>query len=208
MEMAPPIDRRDPAGPTLSRGLCFLYALPCAYEDQLKLGFSRTPLDRLQSLHRRWFEVFDLDRAFLVETETVRDARTLELALRRQLVEHNAPAPLTVRHEAGGHTEWYRGAYAQLALAAAEFRQQGYVVHDPLQPWLRHALCVRGELLFSWTQVMLTPEELESIAIAAFTPQQSVVRDALDAYAALDIDLEPLLPESVLRWYQKVSSNS
>ena len=66
--MTPPIDRRDPASRTLSRGRCFLYVLPLAsHEDVLKLGFSRDPLDRLQALHPRYFEVFDLERAFLVE---------------------------------------------------------------------------------------------------------------------------------------------
>lgn len=203
--MTPPIDHRDPAGRTASRGRCFLYVLPCAYEDQLKLGFSRNPLDRLQSLHRRYFDVFDLDRGFLVETETVRDARALELALRRQLIAHNAPVPLTVRHESGGHTEWYRGAYASLVTAAADLSQQGYLLHDPLKPWLRHALRARGELLFSWTQAMLSPEALEVSDSAAFTTQQSVVRDALDAYAAFDIDLAPLLPDAVLRWHRVIT---
>ena len=86
-----PIDRRDPAARTQSRGRCHLYVLPCAHEDLLKLGFSRDPLARLQQLHPRWFEFFDLDRAFAVETETVPDARKLELAQRRLLAEHNAP---------------------------------------------------------------------------------------------------------------------
>ena len=109
------------ASRTLSRGRCFLYVLPLAsHEDVLKLGCSRDPLDRVQALHPRYFEVFDLERAFLVETEAVRDARALELELRRMLVAHNAPAPLTVRREAAGHTEWYRGAFAQLAGAVAQ----------------------------------------------------------------------------------------
>ncbi|MCY7354284.1 MAG: GIY-YIG nuclease family protein [Lysobacter sp.] len=200
-----PIDRRDQTGRIPSRGRCFLYVLPCAFEDQLKLGFSRNPLDRMQSLHRRYFEVFDLDRAFLVETETVRDARALELSLRRQLVAHNAPAPLTVRREAGGHTEWYRGAYQQLAEAAVALSQGGYVVHDPLRSWLRDALVARSDLLYSWTEAMLSHGELESVADEMTTLNQRVARDALDAYAALGIDLEPLLPGAVLRWHWVVS---
>jgi hypothetical protein len=43
-------------------------------------------------------------------------------------------------------------------------------------------------------------EDLEQ-RIAA-TPVQRAVRDALDAYDALDIDLEPLLPAAVLRWHR------
>jgi hypothetical protein len=82
---AMPIDRRDPAGRTQSRGRCHLYVLPVVVEDLLKLGFSRDPLARLQQLHPRWYEQFDLDRAFTVETESVPDARRLELRFRRQL---------------------------------------------------------------------------------------------------------------------------
>jgi hypothetical protein len=32
--------------------------------------------------------------------------------------------------------------------------------------------------------------------------QQRLVRDALDAYTALAIDVEPLLPVEVQRWYR------
>lgn len=201
--MTPPIDRRDPASRTLSRGRCFLYVLPLAsHEDVLKLGFSRDPLDRVQALHPRYFEVFDLERAFLVETEAVRDARALELELRRMLVAHNAPAPLTVRREAAGHTEWYRGAFAQLAEAGEALEARGYVLHDPLRAWLREALLARGDRLFSWTQAMLGPEELEWPV--AVTPGQRAVRDVLDACAAFDIALEPMLPKAVSRWYRQL----
>ncbi len=60
--MARRIDPREPGNRGPSRGRCYLYVLPCAYEDLLKLGFSRDPLDRMQALHPRWFEFFDLDR--------------------------------------------------------------------------------------------------------------------------------------------------
>src|SRR6478735_6166509 len=113
-----PIDPRDPATQhTHSRGPCHLYVFPCAYEDLLKLGFSRDPLARLQQLHPRWYEQFDLDRAFTLETESVPDARRLELRLRRELIAHNAPRPLTMREDAGGAREWYRGASALLETA-------------------------------------------------------------------------------------------
>jgi hypothetical protein len=36
-------------------------------------------------LHRRWFECFEVDQGALVATETVRDARDLELRMRLQL---------------------------------------------------------------------------------------------------------------------------
>ena len=196
-----PLDSRDPVSTrSPSSGPCFLYVAPSAYEDQLKLGFSRDPLVRLQSLHPRWFEAFDLDRALLVETETVRDARALELKLRRQLVAHNAPAPLTVRQQAGGHTEWYRGAYEQLRDAVIALEATGHTVHVPARAWFRDALLGRVDLLYGWTEAVLSPDELDGLVV--HSPAQRVVRDALDACAQLGIELQPLLPERVWRWYR------
>ena len=195
-----PVDRRDPATrATQSRGRCHLYVFPCAYEDLLKLGFSRDPLVRLQQLHPRWFEFFDLDHGFLVQTESVPDARKLELRYRRLLEDHNAPQPLTVRDEAGGAREWFRGAQALLEQAAIDLREDGHVVHAPLRPWLREALARRAELLFQWTGA-LTVEELESPSVT--TSAQRTVRDAIDAFDALGLDPAPWLPEVVLRWHR------
>lgn len=187
-------------GEVVTGGRCFVYVLPCAWEDHCKIGFSRDPLSRLQQLHRRWYEFFDIERGLLVETETVRDARDLELELRRPLAEHNAPAPLTVRREAAGHTEWFRGVAPQLTLAVEGLCQRGYVVHAPLCDWLRPVLLARSDPLFAWTQAQLSPDELDGLA--GPTPAQRMVRDTLDAYGALGIELEPLLPEEVWRWYR------
>lgn len=196
-----PIDPRDPAATrTLSRGRCYLYVAPCAHEDLLKLGFSRDPLERLQSLHRRWYELFDPDRVLLVETESVRDARALELGLRRALAAHNAPAPLTIQRIAGGHGEWYRGAYARLAGAVGELGRSGHRVHAPARAWLQEALRGRADLLYSWSQAMLSPDELERRV--GITPAQAAVRDALDAFVALELDLAAWLPADVLRWHR------
>ena len=195
--MARPV-RHDPVR-TLSRGRCFLYVLPCAYEDLLKLGFSRDPLARMQALHTRWYEAFDLDRGLFVETEAVRDARALELELRRALVLYNAPAPLTMRVEAAGVTEWYRGAFAALADAAGALEARGHVVH-PARPWLREALLARAELLYAWAEAAL-PHEAREVPRGSL-PVHRVVGDVLDGYTALGIDLEPHLPEAVLGWYR------
>ncbi len=191
----------DPAtGRSPSAGACFLYVAVSAYEDLLKLGFSRDPLARWQQLHPRWFEAFDLDRSLLVATETVRDARALELSLRRQLVAHNAPALLTARRAAGGHTEWYRGAHEAVRGVVREWTAGGHVVHDPARPWLRDALRARADRLYAWTEAMLSPDELDGIA--GPTRMQRGVRDALDAFTALGIDVERLLPPRVHAWYR------
>ena len=198
--MARRIEPRDPGNRGPSRGLSYLYVLPCAYEDILKLGFSRDPLGRMQALHPRWFEFFDLDRAFLVEAETVRDARDLELGLGRVVAEHSAPAPLVIRREAAGHTEWYRGAYDALATTAHALAAGGYAMHAPLRPWLRERLVERSDRLFSWTMAMLPPEVLE------MRDPSSVRRvlDMLDAFGSLNIELEPWLPPQVLDWYRSM----
>ena len=198
--MARRIDPREPGNRGPSRGRAYVYVLPCAYEDLLKLGFSRDPLDRIQTLHPRWFEFFDLDRGFLVESETVRDARDLELGLGRAIVEHNAPAPLVIRREAAGHTEWYRGAYATLQASAVMLQAGGYVTHVPVRAWLRAALERENDRLYAWADAMLSPDELEQPALG--TAHQRTVRDALDARTALDVPIEPWLPERVLAWYR------
>ena len=198
-----PLQHRDPGPRIPSRGRCFVYVAPCAWEDLLKLGHSRDPLQRLQALHPRWYEFFDLERGLLVETDTVREARDLELALGRGIALHNAPVPLVIRREAAGHGEWYRGAWEGLAAAVAELQTCGWPVHAPLRPWLQAALQARGDLLFSWTQAMLTPDDFD--APRCDTPLQRTVRDALDAFPALGLPLAPLLPERVAAWHRAVS---
>jgi hypothetical protein len=180
----------------------FAYVFPCTWEDHCKIGFSRDPLARIVQLHRRWFEFFDLEQGLLVEAETQRDARDLELELRRPLAAHRAPQPLTVRLAAGGHTEWVRGAQARLQEAARDLQTRGYRVHAPLSEWMRAALRARSDLLHDWAAAQLTPDELERSVCS--TPGQLAVRDTLDAYAALGIPIEPLLPDDVLRWYRRL----
>ncbi|MGO1068717.1 GIY-YIG nuclease family protein [Lysobacter sp. CA199] len=186
-----------------SEGRCFLYVLPCAYEDLLKLGFSRNPLSRAQQLQPRYFEFFDLDLAFAVQTDHVREARRLELQLRRALAEHNAPAPLTVRVAAAGHSEWYRGAYPALESHAHALAEQGLIVHRPLRDWLACELAGQGDQLYHRSRELM--RQLQGEWELLDQPPLAVLRrnllDTLDAHAALGIELAPRLPESLLRWY-------
>lgn len=184
-------------------GRCFVYVFPCMWEDHCKIGFSRDPLGRLQSLHRRWFEFFDLDRALLVQAESVRDARDLELQLRGPLREHRAPAPLTVRVQAGGHTEWVRGAFDVLVHQAEALEQGGHQVHWNLRPWLGAVLTSRTDVLYSWTLAQLSVDELDGLA--GHTGQQRLVRDMLDAHQALGVDLEQCLAPEIWRWFRRAA---
>jgi hypothetical protein len=58
----------------------------------------------------------------------------------------------------------------------------------------------RADLLYAWSTAMLTVDELERPR--ADTPVQRTVRDALDAFDALDLPLAPYLPEAVLHWHR------
>ncbi|MBU8977977.1 MULTISPECIES: GIY-YIG nuclease family protein [unclassified Lysobacter] len=187
-----------------SEGACHLYVLPCAFEDLLKLGFSRQPLERMQALHSRFFEFFDLDRALLVETETVRDARRLELELHHRLIDHSAPAPLTVRVQAAGHTEWYRGAYARLAQEVAALGERGHIVHAPLRGWLQAQLRGRVQALYGWGMRVLESVEGEPAyldQLPALRALRQQVLDVLDAHTAAGIEVAEHLPEALARWY-------
>jgi len=136
-----------------------------------------------------------------VETEAVRDARALESRFKREFAELNTTAPLTVAREAGGQGEWYRGAQAQLDTALQTLATAGYAVHAPARQWFRERLMRQRELLYSWSEAMLTLDELEHRA--GMTPAQQAVRDALDAFRAFDIPLEASLPAAVLQWYRE-----
>jgi len=180
-------------------GRCFAYVFPCQWEDHCKIGFSHDPLARIAALHPRWFDFFDLEAGVLVEAESQRDARDLELELRASLAEHNAPAPLAVRVQAGGHTEWFRGVGTVMAERVAALAARGYRVH-PLHAWLRAALDSRKDLLHDWSLAQLSPDELDGRA--GPTPAQCHLRDLLDAHVALGVAIDAHLPADVRRWYR------
>ena len=187
-----------------SEGRCFLYVLPCRDEDLVKLGFSRNPLARMETLYPRYFDFFDIDQGCLVETDTVREARRLELELAHAMALHSAPQPLLIRGQAGGATEWYRGAHAGLQDMASELEREGLTVHRPLRPWLRSQLSNRCGDLFSWGEAVLAGVDGEPahLDLPAYRPLRTDVLAVLDAYSALGIALAQLLPDALMAWYR------
>lgn len=190
-----------------SRGRAYVYVLPCRDEDLLKVGFSRDPLQRLQTLHARFFRFFDLERAFLIATDSVRDARRIERRYIEAFADRRSPAPLVVPDSAAGYTEWYRGVHAEAeAMARAFAGDEGYVLHAPLRDWLRALIVERSALLFAWSAKMLEAIEYERFN-APPSPAPGVIeralRDALDCFDELGIDTEPLVPEAVFRWHRE-----
>jgi hypothetical protein len=136
----------------------------------------------------------------------VREARAIETRLKKALRAHNAPAPLVVANTAGGQTEWFRGALATLEQETDALHAVGLRLHAPARPWLRDALAARGGLLFHWSVHMLEaidPDFAAALSTRPATGLERTLRDALDAYAALGLDPEPLVPEAVLRWWRE-----
>lgn len=199
------MDDEQPEPRFASRGRAYVYLLPCRDADVAKVGFSRDPLDRLRSLHRRFFEFFDLERAALVETATVRESRALERRLIESLADCRASAPLVVREVAGGYTEWHAGATGRaLEIMTRAVAERGHALHAPLSRWLRARLAEQAAMLYQWSAKMLEAAEYERHHAPPGAPGDSVaraLRETLDAYLALGIEVEPRVPGSVWRWY-------
>jgi hypothetical protein len=199
------IESRDPSPRIPSRARAFVYVATCRDEDILKLGFSRDPLARLRSFYPRYFEFFDLDRSFLIETDRVKDARAIERRLGDTVAEHRAPSPLLVERAAGGHTEWFRGAFttmhADAMLAIAEF---GHGYHASLRQWLRESLTRQSDMIYEWSSQMLRTIEIQrgSDPHGALNLQQTL-EAALDAYEHVGLVTDHLLSEDVLDWWQQ-----
>lgn len=185
-------------------GRCFTYVLPCAWEDFCKIGFSHDPLGRIRTLHPRWFEFFDVDAGVLVEAESQRDARDLELALRRPLKAHRAPAPLTIPVRAGGKTEWVRGANAQVLAAVRQLGEAGYRIW-PLRDWLAAAIQARVDGLYAWAEARWPADVEAAAAVPPIVIRE--LRDVLDAHVAMEVDPHPHLPAHVSAWYRRGASH-
>jgi len=202
--MSDETETRDPR--FASRGRAYVYVIPCRDEDLLKVGFSRDPLQRLQAFHPRFFRFFDLDRAFLIGTDFVRDARRIERRFITTFAEQRSTAPLVIRDAAAGRTEWYRGVYPQAsALAQHMCEVDGFTLHAPLRDWLRALFEERGALLFAWSTRMLEAIEYERFNASPSTtptPLERALRDALDCFDELAIPIEPLVPEAVFSWHR------
>lgn len=185
-----------------SRGRAYVYVLPCRDEDLLKLGFSRDPFTRFHTLHRRFYEFFDLDRGLLIEVDRVADARRIERRFIDTWAESRALAPLVMREAAAGYTEWYRGIYAEVTALAQQLAQvKDHILHRPLRPWLHTLLGARADWLYDGSASMLEQVEYERFHGDPQRPLQRALLDVLDMYRSIGLPLEQLVPERVLQWY-------
>jgi hypothetical protein len=199
------IETHDTSPRIPSRARAFVYVACCRDEDILKLGFSRDPLARLRSFYPRYFDFFDIDRSFLIETDRVKDARAIELRLAGKVAEHCAPSPLLVDRTAGGHTEWYRGAYDVIHTEAMRaIAELGHGYHASLRQWLRERLARQSDMIYEWSSQMLRAIEIQrgSDPQGALKLQQTL-EAALDAYEHVGLATDHLLSEDVLDWWQR-----
>jgi len=178
---------------------CYLYILPLAYEDILKIGISHDPLGRAQAFSRRYYEFFDLPRSALIEFDSRREAQARETQLHRRLRELNAVQPLTVPIRAAGETEWYRGAYASVRAEIDRDIALGHRGHIDGTAWWRDRLRIEREVLFEWSMQLFRDDVPQSLPAAE---RRSLLADALDAYACLDVSLADALPTDVEAWYR------
>ena len=186
---------------TQSVGPAMVYVLPHRGEEFMKLGFSRDPLQRMQNLHPRYFEFFDIDRAILIETARVVEARRIESQFKSAAAEYRAPAPLDIRHEAGGETEWYRGAYALLKECAEIKEREDFKVHWRAGKWIASQLSVRRESLFEWSHAQLRALDAAGESSPFGKRIAKALRDALDANRYFGIDSTNAVPRDVAEWY-------
>jgi hypothetical protein len=172
----------------------FVYVAPARFEDILKLGFSGSPCDRVRSFHERYFEYFDLDRGFILKALDEKDARRIERVLADTLCEHRSTAPLVIEINAGGFTEWYRGAYDKVRSTAVSLTTEGgYENIASLAMAMRAHLMNERDLLYERIEAALN-----TIAIIGNNSESRVLktrlRAMLDAYAAFDIDINQFIP--------------
>lgn len=173
---------------------CYLYVLPVAYEDILKLGISHDPLARAQAFARRYYEFFDLSRSLLVEFDSRREAQARETELHRMLHDWNAVQPITVPGAAAGKTEWYRGAYPTLRAQIEEDKAGDRVVHMPALPWWQARLSAEREMLYEWIVFLMRDD---ACPLPAWERRQRLA-DLLDAYVLLGVPLDDAVPPELM----------
>lgn len=199
------MDEEAPYPRFASKGRAHVYVLPCRDEDLLKIGFSRDPFTRFSTLHRRFFDFFDLDRGMLLDAEGVGHARRIERRLIETFAEQRAMAPLVIPVSAAGHTEWYRGVYEEIGTLLDDIAaSEGFVLERGLRPWLRGYLNSRADLLHDWSLRIVDTLDWATHN-APDDPDANKLRrallDTLDMFTAAGLAIETLVPDRVLDWY-------
>lgn len=191
---------------TLAKGRSYVYMLPCRDQDLLKIGFSREPLVRMRTLHRRFFDYFDLDRGLLVEVERVAQARAIERDILLRHAEERSPAPLAIADSAAGYSEWLRGVEPQVSARLRELAdREGCPIHA-LREWVRQMFEAQADRLYDWSLRMLDAVEYEAFNVPAELATGHAERAlayAMEACAAVGIDVRAVFPEAIVAWKER-----
>lgn len=178
----------------------FVYLLAASDCSAFKVGFTCNPLQRFYSFSHRYFEHFDLAASRLLRVDTNLDARELELAIKQGLAAYRCDCPSWVLPQAGGDTEWFSPIYlsnaeAQLRSHAASPNAADIII---VEDFLREALERASTYFESWALAQAhsilrrrTPREQALIAT-----EVRVLRDWLDAYRALNVEIFTDNPEA------------
>lgn len=193
---------------TLGKGRSYVYMLPCRDQDLLKIGFSREPLERFRTLHRRFFDYFDLDRGLLLEVERVTQARAIERDILLRHAAERSPAPLVIADRAAGYSEWLRGVEPQVSARLHELAAaHGHPLHD-LRGWMRGMFGAQADAFYDWSLKLLEAIEYETFNVPAELATGRAARAlayAMDACEAVGIDAAAVFPEEVMAWRARQS---
>jgi hypothetical protein len=188
---------------TLSQGRTYVYMLPWREQDLLKIGFSRQPLVRMRTLHRRFFEVFDLDRGCLLEAGKLAQARRIERDIILRHAEQRSPPPRTVPDAAAGYSEWFRGVCPDVTATLQELAEsEGLALHS-LRDWLRRWFVSQGDGLYEWSLRMLDAIEYETFNLPAELRQGHAARSlryVMDACDAVGLPLPDFFADGAVAW--------
>ena len=185
-------------------GRTYVYVLPNLGEDLVKVGLTHDPFERFRAFHPRFYAYFDLERGLLIETTQLREARRVERLFIERWPAHRAVAPTIVNEAAGGHTEWFRGIETIAPEFASRIAERyGYTLHTPLKAWLRGRLSEHADALYQWSSTVLDDIQQRALYEPNLRDQrlESMLRDMLDMYAAMDFSLETLVPAAVFNWH-------
>ena len=173
--------------------------------DVAKIGMSTDPVGRMNRLHRCYFEFFDLDRAVLLEMESVRDARAIEAALKSEFSDATISAPLAVADDAGGKHEWFLGISNSATVALQRHAEAtGYPLHPSMAAWLRGQWRDSSAVLFDWSSHMLDRAELMHFNAndPDRNPYAQRLRNVFALCVAINLPLEKLVSGRVWRWHR------
>ncbi|HKE94358.1 MAG TPA: GIY-YIG nuclease family protein [Povalibacter sp.] len=168
-------------------GRWFVYLFALADCSAFKVGFSRSPLQRIYTFSHRYFERFDLHDSLLLQLDANAAVRAAETALKLELAPFRASCPEWIPREAGGHTEWFSAVQRRQAEERLDSLARVHPGAQAIEPFD----LMRDELAglmpsfepWAWHQAQTISEALSYAGgVHALPGMGRLLRDWLDAY--------------------------